>query len=50
LRKSTPELQIVPLDATAILAAAKRAAAPEPPRPARQRKPAPAPAAGSSLF
>jgi DNA polymerase III epsilon subunit family exonuclease len=50
LRRPTPELRIVPLNATAILAAAKRAAAPEPPRPARQRKPVPVPAAGSALF
>jgi DNA polymerase III epsilon subunit family exonuclease len=50
LRKPTPELRIVPLNATAILAAAKRAAAPEPPRPARQRRPVPVPAAGSALF
>ena len=50
LRKPTPELQIVPLETTAILAAARRVAAPEPPRPARPRRPAPAPAAGSALF
>jgi excinuclease UvrABC nuclease subunit len=50
LRKPTPELQIVPLNATAILAAARRAAVPEPPRPARRRRPAPVPVAGSALF
>ena len=50
LRKPPPELQIVPLETTAILAAARRAAAPEPPRPARRGRPAPAPAAGSALF
>jgi DNA polymerase III epsilon subunit family exonuclease len=50
LRKPPPEMQIVPLDAASILAAATRAAAPPAPRQAPGRTPAPAPAASAALF
>jgi excinuclease UvrABC nuclease subunit len=50
LRKPPAELQIVPLDADAILAAARRAAAPPAPRRAPDRKQAAAPVASPALF
>ncbi len=50
LRKPPAELQIVPLDADAIVAAARRAAAPPASRRAPGRTPAPAPAAAAALF